>query len=197
VNPAGVEADTSNVQRSSDSYFVRLDVVDTATRPALVDRNRHAYDDHAQAAPKVKRRHRRKHHHLRPGVLLLLAIAAWCGWASQRPGGISGTINGWIEHVRGDVAKISADPDFTRAVNYYNVQFSANRAYPQLTDDQLAADGGIGIRAEWCSTNAVVLQGAEGGGTASRLLLNGRDLGVVMGKHDCPGDLTDPQPWKL
>ena len=197
MNPPLLAADTPNVQHPSDSYFVRLDVVDTATRPALVDRTRHAYDDTAQAAPKVKRRHRRKHHHIRPSILLLIALLAWCGWASQRPGGISGTINGWIAHVRGDVGAISADPDLHRAADYYNGQFTAHQAYPQLTDDELATNGGIGVRAEWCSAQAVVLQGSAGGGTVSRLELDGREVGSVTGKQGCPADLRDPKPWKL
>ena len=51
---------------------------------------------------------------------------SWCGWAAQRPGGISGTINGWIENVRGDVVKISADPDLHKAASkYYNAQYAA------------------------------------------------------------------------
>ena len=197
MNPPLPGADTPNVQHPSDNYFVRLDVVDTATRPALVDRNRHAYDDRADAAPKVKRRHRRKRHHIRPSVVLLLALVAWCGWASQRPGGISGTVNGWISHVRGDVGAISADPDLKRGASYYNDQYAATNAYPQLSDDDLATNAGIGIRAEWCSPQAVVLQGSAGGGTVSHLLLAGKDVGAVIGKQSCPASLTDPLPWKL
>jgi hypothetical protein len=185
------------VQHPSDNYFVRLDVVDTATRPALVDRNRHAYDDRTEAAPKVKRRHRRRRHHIKPSAVLLLALVGWCAWAYQRPGGISGTINGWVAHVRGDVGAISADPDLGRGANYYNSQYASTRSYPQLSDDDLATNAGIGIRADWCSAQAVVLQGSSGGGTVSRLLLYGQDLGNVNGKQPCPASLTDPAPWKL
>ena len=182
------------MQHPSDSYFVRLDVVPTATQPALVDRSRHAYE--AEAAPAVKhRRHRRR---FRKSFVLVVALAVWCGWAAQRPGGISGTINSWVEHVRGDVIKISADPDLQKAAQYYDAQFSVAGSYPALTDDQLAAAGiGIGVTVDWCSARVVVLQGAVGAGSASRLLMDGRDIGTVDGKHGCPEDLADPQPWKL
>jgi hypothetical protein len=183
------------VQHSSDKYFVRLDVVPTATQPALVDRSRHAYD--AGGEPVVRHR-RRKRRRVRKSFLLLVPLVVWCGWAAQRPGGISGTINGWIEKVQGDVVKISADPDLHKAASYYNAQYSAAGSYPQLTDDQLATAGiGIGVNVQWCSGHDIVLQGAVGGGSASRLLLDGRDVGTVKGKHSCPGNLSDPKPWKL
>jgi hypothetical protein len=180
----------------NDNYFVRLDVVPTETRPTLVDRHRHAYDDSAHH-DKVKIKRRRRRLRLRPSVVFLVALAAWCGWASQRQGGISGTINGWINHVRGDVAQISADPDLHRGAAYYNAQFKVDDAYPQLSDDQISTEIGIGIKAVWCSQQAVVLQGAAGGGWQSVLLLNGRDLGTVQGARGCPGNLTAPAPWKL
>jgi hypothetical protein len=99
--------------------------------------------------------------------------------------------------VRGDVAQISADPDLHRGAVYYNAQFKADNVYPQLSDDQIATEIGIGVKAVWCSRQAVVLQGAAGGGWESVLLLNGRDLGTVDGARGCPGDLTAPAPWKL
>jgi hypothetical protein len=182
------------VQHPSDSYFVRLDVVDTATHPTLVDRSRHAYD----AGDKPVVRHRRQRRRFRKSFILLVALAVWCGWASQRPGGISGTVNSWIEHVRGDVIKISADPDLHKASVYFNAQYSVSSAYPRLTDDQLATAGiGMGVTVDWCSARAVVLEGAVGAGSASRLLIDGRDVGTVNGKHGCPENLADPQPWKL
>jgi hypothetical protein len=178
-----------------DNYFVRLDVVPTETRPALVDRHRHAFDGDQHRAPQIK--HRRRRRRVRPSLVFLLALIIWCGWASQRPGGISGTINGWINHVRGDVAQISADPDLHRGATYYNAQFKVDQAYPQLSDDQIASEIGIGIKAVWCNRQAVVLQGASGGGWESVLLLNGRDLGTVQGARGCPVDFTAPAPWKL
>jgi hypothetical protein len=186
------------VQHSSDKYFVRLGAVPTATQPALVDRSRHAYD--AGDEPVVRRRrHRHRHRRrFRKSFLLLVPLAVWCGWAAQRPGGISGTINGWIEKVQGDVVKISADPDLHKAASYYNGQYSAAGSYPQLTDDQLATAGiGIGVNVQWCSGHDIVLQGAVGGGWASRLLIDGRDVGTVNGRRGCPGNISDPKPWKL
>ncbi len=57
-----------------------------------------------------------------------------------------------------------------------------------MSESDLAAAGiGVGINFEWCSAQAVVIQGASGGGTASRLLLSGHDLGEVDGQVQLPG----------
>ena len=130
-------------------------------------------------------------------TFLVLGLGTWTLWASQRPGGVSGTVNGWISHVRGDVAKVSADPDLATARRYYNNQYSATNSYPRLSEADLsAASIGVGVTVEWCSAQAVVIQGGSGGGTASRLLLAGHDLGELPNKYDCPIDLADPVPWK-
>jgi hypothetical protein len=174
--------------QSPDGYFVRLN---TAPAP-LVDHDRHG----RELSKPVARSRRRKRFHMRYSILLLVGLAVWLGWASQRPGGISGTVNGWIENVRGDVVKVSADPDLHKAAKYYNDQFKATDAYPQLTEDELATHGvGMGVTVVWCNTQAVVIQGAVGGGTASRLLINGHEIGTVTGKQDCPVSLADPSPW--
>jgi hypothetical protein len=66
-----------------------------------------------------------------------------------------------------------------------------------MSESDLAAAGiGVGVDVEWCSAQAVVIQGASGGGTVSRLLLAGHDLGELTGKFDCPADLAKPAPWK-
>ncbi len=174
----------------TDRYFVRLDAVPTASHPALVDH------DGGRAAEPTRRRRRRRVR-IRPSVVLLLGLAAWFAWAAARPGGVSGTINGWIDHVRGDVVKVSADPDLHRAATYFNQEYASTGSYPRLTDDQLATAGiGIGVTVEWCAPDAIVLMGAQGGGDASRLLLGGRELGTVPGRQDCPADLAHPAPWK-
>lgn len=128
---------------------------------------------------------------------LVVGLGTWVGWAEQQPGGVSGAINGWVSHVRGDVAKVSADPDLAKARRYYIGQYKATNAYPDLSESDLAAVGvGVGVTVEWCDAQAVVIQGASGGGTASRLLLSGKDLGELNGKYDCPGNLAEPAPWK-
>jgi hypothetical protein len=131
-------------------------------------------------------------------VLLLVTLGGWFYWASQRPGGVSGTINGWIDNVRGDVAKVSADPDVDKATTYFDAQYSSSGAYPRLSDEQLATAGiGVGVTVYWCTTNAMVIQGAAGGGTVSHLLLSGHDVGTVTGKQGCPANLNAPEPWHL
>jgi hypothetical protein len=131
-------------------------------------------------------------------VLLVLGLGAWTYWASQRPGGVSGTIDGWIKHVRGDVAEVSADPDAAKARRYYQAQYQTTGVYPNMSDPELSAVGiGVGVTVDWCTPQAVVIQGATGGGFSTRLLLAGKDLGEVSGRVDCPNNLASPAPWHL
>ncbi|HEV7525487.1 MAG TPA: hypothetical protein VGP92_11005, partial [Acidimicrobiia bacterium] len=110
---------------------------------------------------------------------------------------VSGTLNSWVESVRGDVAKVSADPDISTARHYFSAKYTTTGTYPQMSEADLAGVGiGVGVTIENCSPQAIVIQGASGGGTASRLLLGGHDLGELSGKFDCPTDLTRPLPWK-
>lgn len=130
-------------------------------------------------------------------VLVLVVAGSWFYWASQRPGGVSGTVNGWIDHVRGKIVAVSADPDLARATKVFNERYADAGSYPRMTDDQLATAGvGIGVTVVWCTPSAMVLQASAGGGTVSRLLLSGASLGNVAGNHACPTDFADPEPWK-
>ena len=64
--------------------------------------------------------------------------------------------------MRGDVAKVSADPDLATARQYFNAQYPRRSAYPQMTDSDLAAAGiGVGVNVDWCNSQAVVIQGAR------------------------------------
>ena len=129
-------------------------------------------------------------------VLVAVGLAAWFAWASQRPGGVSGTVDSWIAHVRGDVAKVSADPDLSKAIETLNAQYAVSSGYAQLSDVQLLNEGiGVGVAVLWCSPQAVVVQGATGGGTSSHLLISGHDVGGIDSAHACPADLSDPSPW--
>ena len=66
-----------------------------------------------------------------------------------------------------------------------------------MSDSELSAVGvGFGVTVDFCSPQAVVIEGASGAGTASRLLVSGRDYGEVPGKYGCPADLGSPTPWK-
>jgi hypothetical protein len=184
------------VRRSTDAYFVRLDVQPqtghTTPDGALAGRA-------GLGGPGGKRHSRRQRSSgTRVFVaLLIVALGAWLFWASQRPGGISGTVDHWISHVRGDVANVTTDPDLATARNFYAAEYKQNKAYPEMSESDLTAAGiGIGINIDFCSEQAVVIQGADGGGTVSYLLVGGQDLGSVTGKYDCPDDITHPAPWK-
>ncbi|HTL86961.1 MAG TPA: hypothetical protein VL856_17385 [Acidimicrobiia bacterium] len=125
---------------------------------------------------------------------MLLGVGTWAYWASQQPGGVSGTVNGWIEHVRGGVQDASTGRALGPAAKYYNQQFKATGQYPQLTDDEMSNAGiSIDVDVRVCSSDAVVLQTL----TVSRLLVAGQDLGEVTGRQGCPANLSDPAPWHL
>jgi hypothetical protein len=126
-------------------------------------------------------------------LLVAIGLGAWTLWASQQPGGVSGTINGWIDHVRGDVQDVGAGHDLKDAANYFDDQFAKTGTYPVLSDSDLTAAGiSIDVDEVNCSGQAVVLQTV----TVSRLLLNGEDKGDVAGRVGCPANLADPKPWK-
>jgi hypothetical protein len=148
-----------------------------------------------ESSPRTRRRaHRRRI----TGQSVFLSLAAigllvWAAWAMQQPGGISGTLNGFIDRVRGGVETATTGPDLRRAANYFDDRYEENGAYPRLNEEQLTGAGiGIDIDVTSCGSQAVVLRTL----TASRLLLAGDDLGDVSGKQPCPADLRDPAPWK-
>jgi hypothetical protein len=188
------------VRQPSETYFVRLNPEAPPAgqgAPGRASRKARERVDNRPDPPKRRRRRRASGKNVFLG-LLLVGLCTWGYWASQRPGGVSGTINGWISHVRGDVAQVSADPDAAKARRYYQGQYQTTGAYPQMTDADLTAVGiGVGVTINWCTPRAVVIQGATGGGYSSRLLLAGRDLGEVTGQVNCPGNLADPAPWSL
>ncbi len=125
--------------------------------------------------------------------LFAIALVTWFAWATQQPGGVSGTVNGFIEHVRGGVEGASAGRDLRRAATFFNDQYAQTGSYPQLNEEKMTAAGiGIDIDVASCGGQAVVLQTL----TVSRLLLAGQDLGEVSGRRPCPTNLRDPSPWK-
>ena len=182
--------------RHTDSYFVRLDVQPHADHGS----SGAPYDGRAGLGangPVKRRRRRRSSGRSILVALLIVGLGGWTYWASHQPGGVSGTIDHWISHVRGDVANVSADPDLATARQFYTGQYEASKSYPRMSESDLAAAGiGVGINIDWCGPQAVVIQGADGGGTTSYLLRSGKDLGPAKGKYDCPADLTHPTPWK-
>jgi hypothetical protein len=179
----------------SDNYFVRLDAgPPPAPLPTPVDSRRHVERLAFEPAP-ARHLRRRRRVSGRSWMLSLVAagLVAWFAWASQQAGGVSGTVNGFIDHVRGGVEGASAGPDLRRAVTYFNDQYAQTGSYPQLNEEQTTAAGiGIDIDVVSCGGQAVVLQTL----TVSRLVLAGRDLGDVSGRRPCPTDLQHPSPWK-
>jgi hypothetical protein len=200
VNFGTERADRSSVRQPSDTYFVRITPEAPAAgqgAPGRASRKARERVDSRQTASKRRRRRRFSGKNVFI-ALLIVGLGTWTYWAAQRPGGVSGTVNGWIEHVRGDVAQVSADPDAAKARRYYQSQYQTTGVYPQMTDSDLASVGiGVGIEVNWCTAHAVVIQGATGGGFSSRLLLSGRDLGEVPGRINCPNNLASPLPWSL
>ncbi len=196
MNSGAKRADTRNVRPPTESYFVKIGgdaYADAANTHAIPGRDGLGG---AGSAPKRRRRRRLRGRAVFL-VFLVVGLGTWTYWASQRPGGVSGTVNGWISHVRGKVDSVSTDPDLGTARRYFNGQYTATNAYPQLSESDLSAAGiGVGVNVKFCSSQAVVMQGASGGGTVSRLLLSGRDLGELNGRYDCPADLAKPAPWK-
>ncbi len=186
-------------RQGSDNYFVRLDAgpppaTVTAT-PTPVSSRRHVERHAFEPVPSRRHRSRRRRVSGRSWFLSLLAIGlvAWFVWATQQPGGVSGTVNGFIEHVRGGVEGASAGPDLRRAVSYFNEQYAQTGSYPQLNEEQMTSAGiGIDVDVASCGSQAVVLQTLA----VSRLLLAGQDLGEVSGRRPCPTDLRNPNPWK-
>jgi len=209
VNPAARRADTSGVPYQSDmSYFVRLDAPPPSSRHTPLQRDR--WDEPAAPVghpprrskePKQTKRRPKRRTQIRPAAVLLLIVAGWLAWAYTTPGGPSARIRGWIDHTRTDVADVSLGPGLHRTANYFDQLYATRGSYPNLSETQLQQDPnvafGINMGYQWCSPGAVVLTSNGAGGSVSRLLLAGKDLGNVSGVYGCPGNLAKPLPWKI
>jgi hypothetical protein len=86
-----------------------------------------------------------------------------------------------------------------RNAEYFNGLYASQGRYPNLSDSAVQASPGFGLSETlvYCGPNAIVLQSLSSGGSVSRLLLGGKDLGTVNNTRGCPSDLTNPAPWKL
>ena len=180
-------------------YFVSLDAPPADSRQTVHAREADWRDESSRPEPAAKRR--RRPITIRPMGVVLVALLAWVGWAYTTPGGPSARINDWIDQTRGDVAAVSAGPGLRQTASYFDQLYATERSYPNLSDTALQEDPnagfGLGMRFMWCSGQAVVLQAPTAGGSVSRLLLSGDDLGEVSGARTCPADLAKPSPWKL
>jgi hypothetical protein len=180
-------------QQGSD-YFVRLG---TSTAPP---QGPPRFEGHEENVPHRQARKRKVQFRLRPLTLVGILLLGWLGWAATTPGGVTARIQGISNKLQSLVDDATTDPGLKRAATYYNERYEREGAYPQLTEQDLRDDPdagwGIGVETEWCSKEAIVLQSLTGGGTISRLLVAGQDLGDVHGEQHCPTDLSNPLPWK-
>jgi hypothetical protein len=174
-----------------DGYFLRLGGGTSVDEPAPAD---------ARASKRHRRRHRSQWS-VRPfPLVLLLALLGALGWASQTEGGISARVEDGIDWMRGVVEDAATDPGFKRATGYFNTRYANEGTYPFMSETDVqndpAADWGVGIKVEWCTPQSMVLQSLTGGGTVSRLLVNGKTYGDADGAQDCPTDLANPLPFE-
>jgi hypothetical protein len=148
--------------------------------------------------PPPKRRRRRAR--VRPVALLFLVPLGWIAWAYTTPGGPSARINEWIDRTRGDVADVSASPSLHQTATYFDQLYATQGSYPNLSDTAIQGDPnagfGLSMSFTWCSGRAVVLGSLSAGGSISRLLVDGKDLGNVGGRQGCPANLAHPTPWQ-
>ncbi|HEX5614935.1 MAG TPA: hypothetical protein VFZ83_07230 [Acidimicrobiia bacterium] len=175
-----------------DGYFLRLG-------PAT------SVDEHPAApadarASKQHHRPRRSRTSVRPfPLIVLLLLLGAVGWASQTPGGVSARVEDGIDWVRDIVEDAATDPGFKRATDYFNRRYENEGSYAVVNESDLrddpAADWGVGIKVVWCTPNSMVLQSLTGGGTVSRLLVNGATYGEAEGAQQCPVNLADPRPF--
>lgn len=128
-------------------------------------------------------------------VGLLVALVAWFAWAQSTPGGVSARINGFIDAVRGDVQTATIDPQLRRAADAFDAAFRRDGRYPASIDG-FSSELAPGVDAIVCSGRAVVLVGESGRGTVSRLLVDGKAVGDVVGRRSCPSDLDHLAPWR-
>jgi hypothetical protein len=194
-------------QQQETSYFVRLDAPPPSSRHTPLERERH-WDEplppvsrRTSRRPQQSRRRKRRSFTIRPVGVLVVALLAWLGWAYTTPGGPSARIDDWINHTRTDVADVSLGPGLHKTANYFNQLYATQGSYPRMSELQIQQDPnaafGINMNFSWCSPDAVVLTSNGAGGSVSRLLLAGRDLGNVSGVYGCPTNLSKPAPWTL
>jgi len=185
--------------RPETPYFVRLDDPPPVSRFAPQQRERHWHDPAPAPSGPVRRRRRRIT--IRPVGVILLALLGWLGWAYTTPGGPNARISSWIDHTRGVVDSASVGPGLHQTATYFDQLYASQGSYPNMSDTAIQEDPnagfGLGMKFTWCSGQAVVLQAPTAGGSLSRLLVGGHDLGDVSKVAGCPANLAHPAPWKL
>ena len=135
-----------------------------------------------------------------PGRLVFaLGVVAVLGWLVTSPGGISARVDGLYNRVTQAIHGATIDPGLARATKFFNTRYESTGQYPFLTEADLrrdvSVDWGVGVNITYCNSRAMVLSAISGGGTQSRLLLDGEERGDVSGRVGCPTDLARPAPW--
>lgn len=186
--------------KTEGPYFVNLDAPQAPSRTTPLGREQHWADDSPRGPVPVPAHRRRKRKiRIRPAWIIVIALLSWIGWAYTTPGGPSARIRDWIDNTRGDIAEASVNPNLHKIAGYYNGLYETQGSYPNLSDSAIQASPGFGLRETlvWCGPRAVVIQSLSSGGSVSRLLLDGKDLGNVENARPCPSDFAHPAPWKI
>ena len=184
--------------KTEGPYFVNLDAPAPSARNAPIGRD-HGYANDGGHTPVPAYKRRKRKLRIRPAWILVIALVSWLGWAYTTPGGPSARIQGWIDHTRGFVADASVNPDLRRNAAYFNGLYADQGSYPNLSDSDVQATPGFSLNEKlvYCGPRAIILQSLSSGGSLSRLLLDGKDLGNVTNSRGCPSDLSNPAPWRV
>jgi hypothetical protein len=193
--------------QQESSYFVRLDAPPPSSRHTPLQRERWDEPERPESGRSARwsqeppRRKPKRRHEIRPVWILLALVLGWVGWAYTTPGGPQARIRSWIDHTRNDVNDVSLGPGLHKTANYFDGLYATQGRYPDLSESQIQQDPnaafGINMSYTWCGPQAVVLVSNGAGGSVSRLLLAGRDLGNVSGSYGCPANLSKPLPWRV
>lgn len=193
MNSAAVLVDTEDVQPTAEKYFVRLEGARAPVKRGRRSRPAQPVQLSFFDEPEPPRRRKRRRSRPRFALVLVGAVSVWALWASEQPGGVSGTVDRFVQRIRNDVQDASGGQGLDTATKYFDDQYAANGVYPTPSLDQLTSAGiDIDIEVVSCGTQAVVLRTV----TVSRLLVAGASRGDVSGVHGCPDDLSSPSPWK-
>jgi hypothetical protein len=133
-------------------------------------------------------------------VAFAVLAAAALGWAALSPGGLEARLTGVDSGLRNAVSNLTQNRALENASKMFDGWYAQQGTYPNETQSELDQDPdaswGAGMDVSWCTPRDVVLTSLTASGTVSRLLLDGKVVGDVTGRVNCPTDLVDPVPWQ-